>query len=272
MAKIDLTAFEWRELIFQGRNKNYGAYQLRSDSSRRHWRALIYITIFALIAFNLPGFIKFVTPEKGDEDMTEVVTMTKLPEKTVEVEQKMDRPVTVEPPPIVKSSIQFTKPEIKDDDKVSAESEIKSQETLASSNLAISTADVKNGDDAGQLIEDVKVAVTQAEPPPFDIVEQMPTYPGGDGELMKFLSTNIKYPPIALENGIEGKVIVRFVVNRSGEVDRAEVVRSLDPSCDREALRVVNLMKGKYKWVPGKQNGENVPVWFTLPVTFRLTK
>ncbi|GAB6394792.1 MAG: protein TonB [Bacteroidales bacterium] len=103
--------------------------------------------------------------------------------------------------------------------------------------------------------------------PIFTIVEEMPKFPGGDGELLKFLSSSIKYPVIAQENGIQGRVICAFVVNRDGSVVDAEVVRGVDPSLDKEALRVVNTMP---KWTPGKQRGKPVRVKYTVPITFRL--
>jgi len=95
----------------------------------------------------------------------------------------------------------------------------------------------------------------------------MPEFPGGNGALMKYLSDNIQYPPIAAEQGIAGKVQVRFVVKPDGTVDDIQVVKSLDPSCDKEAVRVLKKMP---KWSPGKQNGTPVFVYFSLPVTFRL--
>lgn len=101
----------------------------------------------------------------------------------------------------------------------------------------------------------------------FDIAEVMPAFPGGDSEMMKWLSQNIQYPEIAEENGVQGRVIVRFVVGANGAISDPKVLRSVDPSLDKEALRVVSAMP---RWIPGKQNGEVVSVYFILPVTFQL--
>ncbi|MDR0537599.1 MAG: energy transducer TonB [Tannerellaceae bacterium] len=101
----------------------------------------------------------------------------------------------------------------------------------------------------------------------FAIVEEMPSFPGGDTEMMKFLNGNIKYPVIAQENGVSGRVIIQFVVNKDGSIVEAAVVRGVDPSLDKEALRVVNSMP---KWTPGKQRGKPVRVRYTVPVTFKL--
>lgn len=101
----------------------------------------------------------------------------------------------------------------------------------------------------------------------YDVVEQMPQFPGGESKLMYFLSRKIKYPVIAQENGIQGRVICQFVVTKTGRVVDPQVVRSLDPSCDKEAIRVLKLLP---RWIPGKKNGENVNVRYTIPISFKL--
>jgi protein TonB len=101
----------------------------------------------------------------------------------------------------------------------------------------------------------------------FEIVEDMPQFPGGMAALMKFLNSNIKYPTIAQENGVSGRVTISFVVNRDGSVVDAVVAKSVDPYLDKEALRVVNTMP---KWKPGMQRGKAVRVKYSVPVTFRL--
>lgn len=101
----------------------------------------------------------------------------------------------------------------------------------------------------------------------YDVVEQMPQFPGGEKELLYFISKYLKYPVIAQENGIQGKVVCRFVITKYGVVNRVEVIRSLDPACDKEAIRVI---KSLPSFIPGKQNGVNVNVWYTLPINFKL--
>jgi TonB family protein len=103
----------------------------------------------------------------------------------------------------------------------------------------------------------------------FNVVEQMPEYPGGMGELMKFLQRNLRYPKEAQEQGKQGRVVVQFVVNKDGSITDAKIVKSVDPQLDAEALRVVNAMPN---WTPGKQRGKEVRTYFTIPVTFRLNK
>ena len=113
------------------------------------------------------------------------------------------------------------------------------------------------------------VAQVEEESPEhiFVIVETQPEFPGGDGARLAFLNSNIKYPVVAQENGIQGRVVLQFVVNVDGSIVDIEVVRGVDPSLDREAMRVVGIMP---KWKPGEQRGKPVRVRFTLPVQFRL--
>jgi protein TonB len=263
MAKIDLTSFEWRELVFQGKNKEYGAYKLRSESDRRHNIAMIIIAVVAVVGFSLPKLIEMATP-KQHVAVVDVMNMSKLAPAEVKNDIKKVKPV--EPPPALKSSIKFTAPIIKKDEDV--KEEYKSQEVLTNTKVAISIADVKGNDEKGKDIADIKQAVTQVEEDHvYQVIEQMPQYPGGESELMSYIAKNLKYPVIAQENGIQGKVILRFVVSKSGVVDKIEVVRSLDPACDKEAVRVVKTLQ---RWIPGKQNGVNVSVYYTLPIAFKL--
>ena len=141
--------------------------------------------------------------------------------------------------------------------------------------LQISIADNLNGSTASDAVslEDLTIRrdIMQEDEPNkrFEHVEQMPQFPGGEAELMKYISNNIKYPPIAAENGIEGRVVVRFVVEKNGKVSDINILRSVDPSLDKEAARVIRSMP---TWIPGMQNGRNVAVYYTLPVLFKLQR
>ena len=130
-------------------------------------------------------------------------------------------------------------------------------------------ATVKNVVVKAKKTEDVVTGANDNEKPEplFDVVEQMPKFPGGDEGLMSFLKDNVKYPKEAEKAGKQGRVVVQFVVNKDGSVKNAKVVRSVDENLDAEALRVINAMP---KWQPGKQRGQDVNVKYTLPVSFRL--
>ena len=270
MSKIDLTSPEWCELVFQNRNRSYGAFKLRTDSKKRHAWAMMSVFLIALFASAIPTLIKYATPEKAVEKMVEVAVLSQLEEPDVKQEE-LKRLDPVAPPPALKSSIKFTAPVIKKDEEVVEEDEMKSQTELTESKVAISIADVKgndelNGKDIAELQE---VIVNKAEPEskPYTVVEQMPQFPGGEKELLSYIAKNLNYPAISAENGIQGKVFVRFVVSALGIVEGIEIIRSLDPHCDKEAMRVVAALP---QWIPGKQNGRNVPVYYTLPISFKL--
>ena len=191
------------------------------------------------------------------------VELASLAEKKEAKVEKKDEP-EVEKVEIerVKSSVAFTVPEIKKDSEVKEEQEMKSQEELQQTNTAIGAFNVEGNDEAGgevlKKVEESKV---------FDVVEEMPQFPGGPSALFEYLSKNIKYPVVAEENGVQGRVIVTFVVERDGSITDVKVVKSVDPSLDKEAQRVVKSMP---HWIPGKQNGSAVRVKYTVPVTFRL--
>lgn len=138
---------------------------------------------------------------------------------------------------------------------------------------AIGALDVKGNDDKSGEVLKIKEAVAQPEPKPevenkvFDVVEQMPSFPGGPSALMSYLNSNVKYPVVAQENGVQGRVVISFVVEKDGSITDVQVVRSVDPSLDREAARVVKSMPN---WIPGKQNGSAVRVKYNVPVAFKL--
>lgn len=267
---INLNSPEWTDLIFKGKNKEYGAYELRKNSSRRHIRALIIVAAGAALVMIIPALIKSVIPQHTKEQVLEVTTLSNLQMETKVPEENQIRTIEAPPPPVLKSTIKFTPPVIKADKDVRDEEEIKTQEELTTSKLSISVADVKGSDSADAIdIADLKdnKEVIEEETTPYIAVEQMPQFPGGNEALLKFISTHLKYPVIAAENGVQGTVTLRFVVSPTGEVTKVEVLRQLDPSCDKEAIRVI---KSLPQWVPGKQNGKPVPVYFTVPVRFRL--
>jgi protein TonB len=143
------------------------------------------------------------------------------------------------------------------------------QDELSETDKQISVATVegsKEGVDVRDLAEH-KVITEAPKEEIFHHAEQMPRFPGGDEELLKWLGSNIQYPTIASEQGIQGRVTLRFVVRPDGSIDDIQIVKSLEPSCDREAIRAVRKMP---KWIPGRQNGNPVSVYFNLPVVFRL--
>ena len=275
MAKIDLIDNGWVDLVFEGKNHSYGAYQLRKETGKRNLMAILVmfaigVAIAAFVA--IKGVVE--NAMKQDVAIEADVELAKLAEKKEAKVEKKEEPkiekVEVEK---VKSSVKFVPPVIKKDDEVKPEEELKSQEELNKTNTAIGAFDVKGNDEAAGEVLKAKEVIAQPEPPKeeetkvFDFVEQMPSCPGGPSALMQYLSSNIKYPVVAEENGVQGRVVCTFVVERDGSITDVRVIKSVDPSLDKEAVRVVKSMP---KWIPGKQNGSAVRVKYTVPVTFRL--
>ncbi|MDR0232842.1 MAG: TonB family protein [Dysgonamonadaceae bacterium] len=266
---IDLNSQEWRDMIFEGKNKQYGAYELRKGSSKRHIRALIIVVCAVVVIAFLPMLIQAVIPERtADEELGKTI-MAKIDLEQPPEDLIVKQP-EAPPPPELKASIKFTPPVIKKDEDVRDEDAMKTQQELTDTKITISVADVEGKTDGTGVdiadLKDNKVVVAEKEQV-FTHVEQMPSFPGGDKAMMEFLGKNIKYPVIAQEQGIQGMVVLRFVVGKNGEVSDVTVLRSLDPSCDKEAIRVVKSMP---RWIPGKQNGNPVLVYYTLPVRFTL--
>jgi len=275
MAKLDLISLEWTDLVFEGRNQDYGAYQLRKGTSKRNIWSIIIVALAAALLFLGLTVHRMAEPSRTVMNMQAVeVANIKKDKKDVKVEKK--DPVKVEPERIiekVKSSVKFTAPVIRKDNLVKEEDEIKLDE-IEKSTKAIGALTVDGNDELGGEVLRIKEEIAPPEPPKhvednkiFEVVEQNPTFPGGTAALMSWLSQNIKYPVIAAENGVKGRVIVQFVVEKDGSITDVVVVKSVDPSLDKEATRVIKNMP---HWIPGRQNGSPVRVRFTVPVTFTL--
>lgn len=274
MSKVDLISNAWCDLVFEGRNQSYGAYRLRKGTAKRNIWSILIVLIAAVVIFSAIA-IKNVIQANQRVAVTTGVELSQIQtKKQPKVEKKA--PVKIEQPKQVekvKSSIKFTAPVIKKDEDVKPEEEMKNQDDLLKTKTTIGAFNVKGNDEVGGEVLKAKEEIAQPEPPKeeetkiFDVVEEKPSFPGGDGALMQWLNSEIKYPVIAAENGIQGRVIVQFVVSRTGSISDVKVVRGVDPSLDKEAVRVVSKMPN---WTPGKQNGTTVNVRYTLPVTFRL--
>lgn len=275
MAKIDLISNEWADLVFQGRNKVYGAYQLRRGTSKRNIVSMIFVAAVAAVAYlGLAAYNSYQEAQKAKFEAEMEASLLDA-KKEAKVEKKTATPKVEQVQKVekVKSSIAFTPPVIKKDSEVKPEEEMKTQDELKETKTAIGAFDVKGNDDAGGTVLKAVEEIAAPEPPKheeeqnkiFEVVEQNPQFPGGS--VNGWLADHIKYPVVAAENGISGRVVVQFVVERDGSVSQVRVVRGVDPSLDKEAQRVISSMP---KWIPGKQNGQAVRSRFTVPVTFRL--
>ncbi|MGN0090409.1 MAG: energy transducer TonB [Alloprevotella sp.] len=280
MSKVDLKSKEWCELVFEGRNKAYGAYDLRAKSGRRHLYAIIDIIIgIIVIGIAIGLFLAAQEAIKNsfavEEDLvTELSELkkeeVKKEEKKVEIPQEQKQEIQKV---AVKASIAFTVPEIVD--QVDESKKLKNQDELNRSNISIASQDYEGDSKDGINIDDLRDNQTQGgtsapveeEAKVYNVVEQMPSFPGGEAALLKYVTTHIKYPAIAQEQEISGVVVLRFVVKEDGSVGEVIVQKSLEKHCDEEAVRVV---KSLPRFIPGKQQGKAVRVWYTLPVRYSI--
>ena len=204
--------------------------------------------LFVLMGLVMVLSLIYIAFEWTDKEVTvyEVIDPDMLAEEEIEIIQTAQELPPPPPPPA---------PEIVEDDVVTESVEINTEDDkdkTVTINAPVTST--------GPIVEEEDNVV-------FQVVEKMPSFPGGDAALFKYLSDNVKYPVIAQENGVQGRVICQFVVNRDGSIVDVEVVRSVDPSLDKEAIRVIKSMP---KWSPGQQRGKPVRVKYTLPVNFRL--
>lgn len=278
MSKIDLLDQRWIDLVFEGKNEAYGAYAIRQDTSKRNLYAMLALVAgLALIVITFLGVNVAQNAIAAAQAEHETEVALEAVEEEIE-EEKDDEEIIYEQEELeqlvaeetVMNSEKFTAYEMEDD---APEQVTKTQDEVAMSDVAIGAIDYDQGSDEAEHVLKVNEKVVDEVPPKVeetkihDVVEQMPTFKGGDAALMKYLNDHIKYPVIAEENGIQGRVVTTFVVERDGSITDVRVIKSVDPSLDKEAVRVVKSMP---KWNPGKQNGAAVRVKFTLPVTFRL--
>ena len=199
---------------------------------------ILFSTALVLVAF------EWKTYEREVGDLGEV-QMDMIEEEIIPISQQQPPPPPPPPAPTTVIEIVEDEKEIEDE-------------------LVIEDLEVDEETEI-EYIEEVQEQVE--EEPIFTIVEDMPTFPGGDAALMKYLGQNIKYPSIAKDAGIQGTVYVTFVVDEKGEVNDVKVLRSIGGGCDEEAIRVVESMP---KWKPGKQRGKPVKVQYNLPIRFTL--
>ncbi|MDM8233169.1 energy transducer TonB [Phocaeicola barnesiae] len=199
-------------------------------------------------------FVAFEWTERDKKVITDTgIVEPAFEEEMVPITEQQEQPQAPPPPPEAPKMEEVL--QIADNDANVEESTIATSEEVGEAVVVVQQAPVE--------VEEEEVEEQQI----FQVVEEMPEYPGGMAECLKFLAKNIKYPPIAQENGVQGRVIVQFVVNRDGSIVDPVVMRSVDPYLDKEALRVIMMMP---KWKPGKQRGKAVRVKYTVPVTFKL--
>lgn len=282
MSKIDLISGKWSDLVFDGRNKSYGAYVIRQETGKRNVWSMLAVLLLGVLMYGglqLKNQIDAAREAKMRADQAAELSALEAEAEKAKDEPKVERQEIIQEQKQVveevKSSTAFQVPEIKKDDQV--KNQVVSQDEVMEKKEAIGSFNVEGNSDEGATLkveQEVKAEKIEEKKPEDDVttkifktVEQMPTFPGGMPALMQWLGKNMTYPAVAAENGIQGKVIVGFVVERDGSVTDVKVLRGVDPALDNEAVNVVKRMP---HWIPGKQNGQAVRVSYNVPVTFKL--
>ncbi|MDP4222908.1 MAG: TonB family protein [Bacteroidota bacterium] len=259
MAKEKITAPAFDDIVFENRNKEYGAYRLR----KRYSRNVLISLIIGIVIIGTAVIAPYINAKAME-------SRARKAERQVEIKlENLDQPneqVTPPPPPPpppqeAVQQAKYVPPVVVDS--------VKPEENVQLMTADQAQVEVKNEDVSLQEVVAPKEEVQQeeAEAEPFVVVEEMPMFPGGETELLKWIQEHTQYPEVAKENNIQGKVIVRFCVTPKGTIDRVSILKSVDPELDKEAIRVVETLP---PFKPGKQGGKPVPVWYMVPINFTL--
>jgi protein TonB len=248
------------EIVFEHRNKTYGAYILRKLYNKNMNRALLLAVIILLAGLAYPLASSYYAQKRAN--YIEKVANAEFMDMEKPKEEAPPPPPPPPPPAAeLQQKVKFVAPVVTTEEVVEDVDIFNQDELAQTGNVAVDVQEEVAVEAKEEVIE-----VEEAKPV-FTIVEEMPSFPGGEAERNKFLAENIVYPQQATENGIQGTVYVSFVVDSKGNVTDVKVLRGIGGGCDEEALRVVKMMP---QWHPGKQNGKLVRVLFNMPIYFKL--
>ncbi len=244
------------DIVFENRNQEYGAYQIR----KKYNRVVLISTLIGIFVLGLIVIVPYIRAsnqaKQKARDATEVIA-----EMANNLQQDVPPPPPPPPPPPAEQQavVKYVAPVVVDSVKVEDQTKL-----MISDEQVTSTVNKEVVEVVQQVQEEVQ---EKEEQQVFVVVEEMPEFPGGEAALRSYIAKAIVYPTVAQENGIQGKVFVTFVVNKDGSVSNAKIARGVDQSLDTEALRVVATLP---KWKPGKQRGVPVRVSYTVPISFKL--
>ena len=256
--KTNEKAESFDELVFFGRNKEYGAYYLRKKYNRNILIAFLFGFVVVTSAVVTPLIFSYYNKNKIKNALVKNISAEL---ENVNTDEPPPPPPPPPPPAAIEQQIKFTAPVVVDSVKEDVEIATMGDIASAITNDAPPTEIVVD-----QKVDKVVVEVEQV----FVVVEENATFMGGDLEAFRaWILEHLKYPESAAEMGIEGKVILSFIINSKGVVENTKVLRGVDPALDQEAIRVI---QSSPKWVPGKQGGKAVKQQFTIPIAFKLQK
>lgn len=257
----------WTSLIFESKNKSYGAFELRNDYNKVITKALIISCIIFSLSIAAPLLIRLFGIDKVKKEEMVEINLELLPPPPLDPNVPPPPPPPKIEAPKLAAAVKFVPPKVVEDEKVTEEDpptidDMKDKQISTENREGEKTAVEEIVETGPAVVEEVKEEV-------FLVVEEMPEFEGGQAGMMKHIQKNVSYPPKAMQMGTTGRVIVSFVVNKDGEVVSPEVIKGIGDGCDEEAIRVIKSMP---KWKPGKQNGRAASVKFTVPINFKLNQ
>ena len=258
MANEKINAPACDDIVFEVRNKEYGAYKLRKKYNRTVLIALSIGILILATAIITP----FISAKAAENSKKRAERQVVIKMENLDTPHDIVAPPPPPPPPPtdVVQQQKYVPPQVVDSIKPE---DVKQLMTADQAQTEVTNKEVV--ENVAQVTEEVQEA--EKEPEPFVVVEEMPTFPGGDVALLKYIGEHTQYPEVAKENNIQGRVIIRFCVTAKGGVSQVSVLKGVDPELDKEAIRVVNTLP---PFKPGKQGGKPVPVWYMVPITFTL--
>ncbi len=272
MSKIDLFRKEWLDVVFENKNKSYGAYKLRQNNASTTTKATLIASAAFILLFITPRIISMIKGAMPEEEIVQAVEVAIQPPPLVD--PKTPPPPPVEPPPPKQDQVKFPPPIVKPD------IQVRDQEPPQIEDLK--KADPGQKTIAGDPDADIVIAAPVGEGPKqaavvednavydFVSIENPPSFPGGISKFYAYVGKNVKYPPMAAENNIQGKVFLSFVVEKNGELTDIQLAgKKLGGGTDEEAMRV---LKASPRWTPGIQNGKPVRVKYNIPISFTLSQ
>lgn len=276
MANVDMLSKQWNDVLFEGRNQDYGAYQMRAKTGKRNLYALLSLLVIFIsigLAVFFAGVIEQAVAELGNDQAMELQNVQEEEEEE-EIFQEETKPdeTPMETVTEMASSIQFTVPEITDTP--AEDKELIAQQQAQEAKAKMGEFNFQGNDEASTNIKSDQKQLGavasggggEGDGQVFSFVEQMPIFPGGEAALQKYILDHFKYPQVSLEDGVQGTIMCRFVVNENGSVGEVQILKGLDSYCDKEAKRVISNLP---RFTPGRQQGKPVKVWYQIPV--RLT-
>ena len=262
--KLDIIKNQWLDIVFEGRNKIYGAYELRKSNTKTTVRALIIGSVIFALAVAAPLIASFLPDSNADDVNNDIkIATVKLPPKKEVV--KPNQPPPPPPPPKV-DQVKFVKPVVAKAEEVTEDPpkivDLKDKkvgdQTIKGDPDAVLTVDEPTGTGTAAVVEENTNEIYNVAG-----IEVKPDFPGGMDKFYKFVGNNYKTPE---EEGLKGKVYVTFVVEKDGSLTDIKVLRDIGYGTGAEAIRV---LKKCPKWTPGEQNGKKVRVLYSLPITIQ---